>query len=302
MTTNTTCPPNAHATSADDSSNTSAQPSPSATEPTTLSGASTNLSAHPTEVMHLVNDSNQTTQQPDPSNYTFDKLAPKTMPTISASAIFFDTDINDNGAMQTSSTQQLAVTDAEDEERPGSPSASATPAATTSDFTININAWNDFYNEFVQSITYRLAKATATPLTSDIIDNAAANPQCTQKPLTMAMITPTSTQSSTPTSRKDLKGEPDTDSSTSDLPSNNMTINATEPNQQPATPNDYDNLVRQSTGSAVKQCRTSLFTSDSIKCTSLCIQSTFASKISLYYLWQSWLHSKKCLFLNFYKS
>jgi len=33
--------------------------------------------------------------------------------------------------------------------------------------------------------------------------------------------------------------------------------------------------------STVKQCGTSLFTSDSIKCTSLCIQSTFASKNSL---------------------
>jgi len=86
----------------------------------------------------------------------------------------------------------------------------------------------------------------AAPLTSDIIDDAASNPQCTQKPLTMDVITPTYTKNSIP-----AKGEPDKDSSTSDLPSDNVTITTTETYTQPAKRNlDYDNMVRWSIESA----------------------------------------------------
>jgi len=46
---------------------------------------------------------------------------------------------------------------------------------------------------------------------------------------------------------------------------------------------------------AVKQCPISLFTFLFNQMLPLYIQSTFASKFSLYYLWQSWLHSKKVI-------
>jgi len=46
---------------------------------------------------------------------------------------------------------------------------------------------------------------------------------------------------------------------------------------------------------SVKQCGISHFTSYSIEWASLSIQSTFARKTLFYYLWQSWLHSKKVI-------
>jgi len=73
MVTSTT-PTTAHATTADDTSDKSSQQLPLAKVTTTLSCTPTTLLAHPTELEDMVHGSDQMTQQPNPTNATFDNL------------------------------------------------------------------------------------------------------------------------------------------------------------------------------------------------------------------------------------
>ncbi len=81
--------------------------------------------------------------------------------------------------------------------KPWSQSTSAILEELPSDITlIDIHAWTDFYDEFDQSTTYCTSTSMTAPLNSDIIKDAAEQPQHNQQLPALDVGTQTYIQSS----------------------------------------------------------------------------------------------------------